>query len=368
MATNSKDRSVLRQLAEEYASIASLDIHKEKAGMWRKLNDLEKVRPMVWVMEICWNEVNVNDELTLQCVDPLCRSIEEPLRRTIYQWKHLPADMIVEPVFYMPLSIRDTGFGITEDVTIIGTDDSSNVVSREFHPQISEEKDLEKIKTPEIEYDAETTEMNVRTLNDIFGDILPVQKRGIVFNGFAPWDELIRWWGVMEAMVDLIMRPELVHAAMDRLVNAYLARLDQLENLNLLSYCEGNHRVGSGGLGYTKELPGPRFDPAHVRSHNQWGFATAQIFSDVSPEQHEEFALQYERRWLSRFPITYYGCCEPLHLKMDILKSVPNLRKISMSPWANVDMMVQETQLYSCSFTSILSQAFYVVNSCICGS
>ena len=28
---------------------------------------------------------------------------------------------------------------------------------------------------------------------------------------------------------------------------------------------------------------------------------------------------------------------EPLHKKIDILKKVPNLRKVSMSPWINVD-------------------------------
>jgi hypothetical protein len=52
---------------------------------------------------------------------------------------------------------------------------------------------------------------------------------------------------------------------------------------------------------------------------------------------HEEFALQYERRWLQRFGLNYYGCCEPLDLKVDMLKSVSNLRKISMSPRADVD-------------------------------
>ncbi len=56
---------------------------------------------------------------------------------------------------------------------------------------------------------------------------------------------------------------------------------------------------------------------------------------------HEEFALQYERQWLARFGLTYYGCCEPLHQKLGILKSVPNLRKISMSPWADVEKGVE---------------------------
>jgi len=55
----------------------------------------------------------------------------------------------------------------------------------------------------------------------------------------------------------------------------------------------------------------------------------------VSPEMHEEFALQHEKRWLKKFGLTYYGCCEPLHRKIHILKSIPNLRKISISPWAD---------------------------------
>ena len=142
---------------------------------------------------------------------------------------------------------------------------------------------------------------------------------------------------VQEAMMDLILRPELVHMAIDRLVSAYLHRLDQWEALGVLALNNGNLRIGSGGLGYTDELPGNDYDPAHIRPHNLWGCATAQIFSEVSPEMHEEFALQYERRWLERFGLTYYGCCEPLHRKIDMLKSVRNLRKVSMSPWIDVE-------------------------------
>jgi len=78
-----------------------------------------------------------------------------------------------------------------------------------------------------------------------------------------------------------------------------------------------------------------------VRPCDQWGCATPQIFSDVSPRMHEEFALRYELRWLSQFGLNYYGCCEPLHTKLDILAAVPNLRKVSMSPRADVEKMVE---------------------------
>ena len=40
---------------------------------------------------------------------------------------------------------------------------------------------------------------------------------------------MIRWWGVQELLADLYDRPELVHKAIDKLVNAYLSMLDQFE-------------------------------------------------------------------------------------------------------------------------------------------
>jgi len=45
MKITAKDRDVLRRLAEEQAGIAALRVHREKAEMWRRLNDLEPVRP-----------------------------------------------------------------------------------------------------------------------------------------------------------------------------------------------------------------------------------------------------------------------------------------------------------------------------------
>jgi len=38
----------------------------------------------------------------------------------------------------------------------------------------------------------------------------------------------------------------------------------------------------------------------------------------------------------------YYGCCDPLDLKMKEVRRIPNLRKISMSPWANLARGAEE--------------------------
>ena len=344
MQISDKDRSILRQLAEQQAAIASLPVHKEKIAEWTRLNGNRPGRPLVWITAIPWHEMDVNGELELQTSDPSCRQVEQTFRRMIYQWNHMPADMVVEAKFYVPPVIHDTGFGISEDVDIAITDEKSSIVSRHFHPQIESEKDLGKIRTPVITHDEEASERNYRFLVDLFGDILTVEKIGITHTWFAPWDHLIQWWDVQRALMDLVLRPELVHQAMERLTNAYLNRLQQWKDLNLLSTASGNYQVGSGGLGYTEELPQEDVDPAHIRTIDQWGCAVAQIFSDVSPEMHEEFALQYERRWMEQFGLNYYGCCDALHNKIEILKSVPNLRKISMSAWADVEKMAVETK------------------------
>jgi hypothetical protein len=338
------DVDILRRLAGELAQIAALPVQKEKAQLWRRLNDLDSVRPMVWINEICWNEMNVNDELTCRAATDWARGQEYGLRTLLYQWRHMPGDMIVEDYLSSPLAVWDSGFGIHENVTIVKTDETSSVVSRTFHPQIIEPEDIHKIRYQEVRYDMEATEAHYQRMCRVYEGILPVRKVGIKGHWFAPWDELIRWWGVQEAMTDMILRPQMVNDIMSHLVDCYIRRLDQWEALNVLDRNDDNTRVGSGGYGHVSDLPGGDFDPGRVRPRNMWGCATAQIFSEISPQMHWEFALRHEMRWLERWGLTYYGCCEPLDIKMDILPKIPNLRKISMSHWVNVDRAVARVQ------------------------
>jgi hypothetical protein len=332
----------LRSLGQRLATFAALPVQAGTADKWRALNGLGQVKPMVWIDEIPWHEMDVDGELRLETTTEWSRYHEWELRKLIYQWQHMPADMVIEPAVYSPLVVHNTAFGIAEDVDIAITDDANNIVSRHFNIQIRDEDDLEKIKVPVVTHDVAASQDQYRQLQEIFAGTLDVKTRGA--NGFcfwfAPWDEMIRWWGVQELLLDLHDRPEFVHKAIDRLVNAYLSMLDQFEEQNLLRLNNTYYRIGSGGLGYTDQLPGPDYDPGHVRASDLWGNGAAQIFSDVSPRMHWEFSLQYELRWMSWFGLTYYGCCDPLHRKMGILEKIPNLRKVSMSPWVDVDQAV----------------------------
>jgi hypothetical protein len=327
------ERDVLRSLAQEIARIAADPLNAERAELWTRLNDLKQVRPMVWINEIPWHEMDVESELTLRCRGTWARELETSLRRTIYQWHHMPGDMVVNPWIECPLAIHSTDFGIIEDVDIVRTDSANEIVSRHFHIQIKEPEDIEKIQMPKVTHMVKTTNVEYETMCDLFTDILPVKKVGQTHIWFTPWDYLIRWWGIEEAMIDMIDRPGMVHTAYERMVDAWMTELDQFEEQNLLSLDNSNVRIGSGGYGYTSSLPGPDYDPGAVRPRNMWGCSNAQILASVSPEMHWEFAIEHDLKWMRRWGLNYYGCCEALDSKVELLRRIPNLRKVSVSPW-----------------------------------
>ncbi|NLX07822.1 MAG: hypothetical protein GXY33_22000 [Phycisphaerae bacterium] len=342
MKVRAQDVDVVRRLGEEYAAAASLGVHAERAELWRRLNDLAPVRPLVWINEIPWNELNVNDELTVRCEDDFCRGIESALRMVLYQWRHFPGDMILQPFFACGKIWSSTGFGLSANVEYLDQDETTNIRAMRFTPAIVEAKDVEKIQTPRVTYDAAATEANHQRMCELLGDILPVRTTGMPTYWSCPADNVFMWFGLEQAMMDLVMRPEMVHEAMRRTVEGYLAELDQMEALGLLECNNGPYRIGSGGFGHTGGLPQPAGDGRPARAIESWGCSAAQIFSDISPRMHWEFVLQYEQRWLARWGMTYYGCCEPLHRKMEILRRVPNLRKVSCSPQADAEMTARQ--------------------------
>jgi hypothetical protein len=173
-------------------------------------------------------------------------------------------------------------------------------------------------------------------MTELFSSIIPVRKTGIKHIWYTPWDYLVTVWGVEQALTDLVLRPDMVHAAVDRVVASCMCELDQFVELGLLDNGNDNTRIGSGGYGYSSELPPMSFEAKKVNTEDVWGCSNAQIFSAVSPEMLWEFAIEHDLPYLKRWGLTYYGCCEPLDRKVDVLRRIPNLRKISMSPFADM--------------------------------
>jgi hypothetical protein len=333
-----KDLKILRELGKKYAEIASLPIQDKRIDMWKRMNALKKVKPLVWVNEVyCWNELDVNNELKNNTSSIFCQRIETELLRILYQWEHMQGDMVIEPVIYSPYIISNTGFGVKPIQDVREIDNECQITSRYFHNQFIDDEDVDKIKIPKITFNSKRTEEFYQAYKSIFDGILKVEKRGSPGFWFAPWDDIAMWMGAENVLMNLATRPALMHKLIARLLDAYLAGLDQFEKFNLLASNNCNARVGSGAYGYTDQLPQKNSSPDKVRTIDIWGSAIPQILGSVSPAMHLEFGVNYEIKWLERFGLTYYGCCEPEHDKIEILAKIPNLRKISISAWAKVD-------------------------------
>ena len=172
---NTHDLDVLRELATRVAEIAALPMQEEKRQLWRALNALKPVRPMVMIDQVCWNEMDVNGELALLCEDAECRGYETFLRRTLYQWNHFRVDMVVEPFLRVPKAVRNTGFGIGRQEEIAVTDPTSSVVGHRYINQFETEADLAKLQMPQVSHDPAEEERRLGFAQGIFDGIIEVR-------------------------------------------------------------------------------------------------------------------------------------------------------------------------------------------------
>lgn len=326
-----RDVSIVRELATRVTEIAALPVQDEKRALWRKLNGLRPARPMVMIDQVCWNEMNVGDELTLRCEGAECRAYEEQLRRTLFQWAHFPVDMVVEPFVEVPKAIRNLGFGIQiqEDVAI--TDPTNSVRGHRYVNQFQIEDDLEKLRVRAISHDLAETDRRLTVAHELFDGLLQVRPKGaILAMGF--WDPIATWMGVENALYAIVDRPNFVHRLVGRMTDGYLSMLDQLEQQGLL--CQPQSLIHCTGA-WTDELPAPGYDPERPRTKDIWMMGLAQMLATVSPRMFKEFEVDYVSRIAERFGLVYYGCCDPLDGKMAEVRMIPNVRKVSMSPWVD---------------------------------
>ena len=331
------DVGMLRTLAIEVAEIAALPVQEEKRALWRRLNARDPVRPMAMIDQVAWNEIR-DETLIPRCTDPECRAYETMLRRTLYQWRHFPVDMVVEPFIRVQKAIYNSGFGIAVQEDTVATDPANDVVGHRYVNQFQTEDDLEKIQIPRISHDMDETARRLDVAHGIFDGVLEVRPWGLdPYLSF--WDPISTWMGVEGALFALIERPEYMHRLVARMRDGYLAMLDQLEEQGLL--CQPQSLVHCTAA-YSDELPAPGYDPERPRTKDLWMFQLAQMFSTVSPEMFKEFEVDYTAPICQRFGLVYYGCCDPLDGKMNEVRLIPNVRKVSVSPWASEERAAAE--------------------------
>jgi hypothetical protein len=176
---------------------------------------------------------------------------------------------------------------------------------------------------------------------EVFEGILEVRLEGAWWWSLGMTSDLILLRGFEQALYDLYDDPKGFYALMAFLRDENLAKLDFLESQGLLSLNNGGDFIGTGGYGWSRELPAPGFDGTRMRTRDLWGFCESQETSGVSPELFEEFVFAYQLPILERFGLNIYGCCEPLDSRWEIVRRIPRLRKVTVSPLSDVHLMAE---------------------------
>jgi len=331
---NQRDRLILRELAQQVAELAERPVEKEKRELWYRHNALESTRPLVFCdPENGWNEILTPD--TLQCEGGLARAWEWYLRREVFWGAHMRDDKVIEAVFNVGHVYTETDWGLRE--TRIGGEGGG---SWRWEAPLKTYDDMDKLRFPQITVDYEATQELLQLAQETFGDILQVRLKTVWWWSFGMTQTLVYLRGLEQIMYDMVDCPEGVHRLMAFLRDGHAARLDFLEKNGLLFLNNDGTYVGSGGFGWTHELPQPDFS-GHVRPIDMWGFAESQETVGISASMFEEFVFPYQLTLLERFGLNCYGCCEPLDSRWHVVKKFPRLRRVSMSPWANVEVMAE---------------------------
>ena len=342
MCVTTMERNILRELAKRVVEVSHRQINADKYALWLKHNRLERTRPLIRVApEGAWCEL-VSDD-SLRCESDFGRKYERDLRQRIYRSEHLKDDTYISNAIWADSVFVNTGWGMEPKKIVTNTE--RGAFSYE-HP-LKNPDDFAKMKMPRIHIDEQQSQRNVEALQDVLGDILKVKLARTVWDlgvDTTLVDTLASLRGNEQFMMDMYERPEWIHEVMSFMTNAIIELLNDLEKNVDLEIVDDATCDGLGGYYITDELPSKGYDGKRACLRDLWGSSMAQEFVGVSPEMHYEFGLQYQIRLLEKFGLNCYGCCEPLDRKIDHVKRIPNLRRVSISPWADVDISASQLQ------------------------
>ena len=330
MILTDKEKGVIKELAKEYMEIAVLPIQKEKKTLWQDLNRLQMQRPVLNMDQIPWHEMDVDGFLINQVEEPYWRNVETMLRRTIYQFRHMPVDMVVQPYIILQRPIVYDSFGMTADKETAALDSRNDVVSKKFHNLLENEEDVEKIKTPTAVLQVDMENEIKQLADEMFQGIAPYHMAGMTLH-LGIWDFITQWMGIENVYIELMDRPEFLHAIMEKATSGMEQMIEQMNEDGLF---DTYTNVCHCSYTYLDDLPAPDCDRDHPQSKDAWAFGLAQLFTSVSPSITAEFEVPYMERLFKRFGAVYYGCCERLDDRLDIVARMPNIHKVSCSPWS----------------------------------
>lgn len=330
------ERDVLRRLADRVMRLSLRQVEADKKRLWMRTNALKSVRPPILCdPEFSWREIITESEL--ECTHELARQWERHLRKEIFWGEKMGDDRVVESRFKVGWVYKRTYWG----------PDTSSVNPQ---PTLKDLNDLSGLQFQTITVDRDATTEAVHLARDVFGRIMPVKLRESWYWSLGLTRELIKFRGFEQFKRDIAENPDGVHNLMTFLRDGTLDLITFLENAGLYSLNNEGDYIGSGGFGWTKQLPARDY-AGTARAKDLWALFESQDTRDLPTELFAEFVLPYQKPIMERFGMVCYGCCEPMSERWHLLKDIPNIRRVSVSPGCDREKMaeaLQDKYVYSC--------------------
>jgi len=175
----------------------------------------------------------------------------------------------------------------------------------------------------------------VERARDFVGDRLPVKLWTDQVRE-SPGERIIDFLGWDGFLSGLVERPKLVHAMMEFLTEGMRHyQLDRERHGAVDAEASWLWRV------HYEDLP-PKDSPDRLRSC--WAYIAAQASGTISPSMYAEFIHPYNVRMVDLFGPhrIYYHGCEDLTRKLDIIDTLPGLRRFDVGAWTDLAACVQK--------------------------
>jgi len=322
----SQEMIVLRDLAKQYRDICAEPVQDERRALWRAHNSLIRTRPLIYTRAFAWQEM---PHAHCVCSDPFFWHFENNFRYNIY-WHSLNDDSIFEPWVTLPATLQCYGWGV--EITRLPNDTPRGAYKVDY--PLKSLDDITKLRVPWHGVDETRTEELVVILTEVIGDILPINvDRGPAYRMWSAdlSTDLGHLRGIEHFMLDMLDDPAGLHRLVGFMADGVLKTHNEAEAAGDWGLSAHQNQA----MPYAQELPDPAANHDGVTRRKLWGYMAAQEFTAVSPAMHEEFLLQYQLPILQQFGLVAYGCCEDLTQKINMLRKIPNLRRIAVSPFAN---------------------------------
>lgn len=331
------ERMRIRDLAKETMEYAQSDEMQRRRKLWTNHNSLEFAYPPVYIRAIPFHEFIDKNEI--KCQTPTLRSLEINFLMNRYRMK-LYDDTIIEPWVVVRAHLKSSPLGVYGMPAHLS--DKVPGGAAKFMPSILKEEDIEKLHVMDYEVDEKVTKERFDHLNDLIGDIMPVEvdRQGILSSMWVNDISTIlaQLRGLEQIMWDVYDRPAWLHRLLSFMQSKILMHMEQTESANGFKLI--NHQ--NQAMPYARELQPPAAGKGSVSAKQLWGYMAAQEFTTFGPTLFKEFMFDYQKPILERYGLVAYGCCEDLTYKIDIIKSLKNLRRIAVSPFADVKKCAEQ--------------------------